>query len=224
MWPHIITFDCYGTLVQWPETLQACFRRVLPEGSDSVAFHRTFTDIHARLRAAPYRPYTHLLRHALHEAMAAWGVPHDQQAPETLLAMVRAIPPYPDVPACLTALATRYRLAIISNTEDQLIAETVRGLAVPFEVITAQQAHAFKPDHRLFAYAFARLGCRASEVVHVGAGYATDMLPAYELGMPRIWINRRGEPGDPRQPPSRELPDLTTLPACITGLARGYSA
>ena len=54
MWPHAITFDCYGTLVQWPETLRACFRCLLPEGDDIGAFHRTFTDIHARLRDAPY--------------------------------------------------------------------------------------------------------------------------------------------------------------------------
>ena len=224
MWPQIITFDYYGTLVQWPETLRTCFRRLLPDGSDIVAFHRTFTDRHSQLRDGPYRPYTHLLRQALHEAMTQWGVPFDQQAPEVLLAMVRSIPPYPDVPACLAALATRYRLVIISNTEDQLIAETVRGLGVPFEVITAEQAQAFKPDHRLFAYAFARLGYRASEVVHVGAGYATDMVPAFELGIPRIWINRRGEPGDPSKPPTRELPDLTALPSCIASLARDCSA
>ena len=108
MWPHIITFDCYGTLVQWPETLQACFRRLLPEGSDIVAFHRTFTDIHSRLREAPYRPYTHLLRHALHEAMAAWGVPHDPQAPETLLAMVRAIAPCVGGRACWSGVYDRH--------------------------------------------------------------------------------------------------------------------
>ena len=118
MWPHIITFDCYGTLVQWPETLRACFRRLLPEGSDIDAFHRTFTAMHARLRDGPYRPYTQLLQQALREAMTQWGVLPTPHAPETLLAMVRSIPPYPDVPACLTALATQYRLAIISNTED----------------------------------------------------------------------------------------------------------
>jgi len=56
MWPHVITFDCYGTLVQWPEVLRACFRRLLPEGSDIGAFHRTFTDVHTRLRDGPYRP------------------------------------------------------------------------------------------------------------------------------------------------------------------------
>jgi 2-haloacid dehalogenase len=159
MWPQIITFDCYGTLVQWPETLHECFRQLLPDDSDIVAFHRTFTDMHSRLRDGPYRPYTHILQQALHEALAQWGVPLTPQAPATLLAMVRVIPPYPDVPSCLTALANRYRLAIISNTEDQLIAQTVRGLGVPFEVITAEQAQAFKPNHRLFAYAFARLGC-----------------------------------------------------------------
>ena len=148
MWPHVITFDCYGTLVQWPETLRACFRRVLPEGSDIEAFQRAFTAVHARLRDSPYRPYTQLLQQALHEAMTRGGVLYTPRASETLLAMVRAIPPYPDVPACLTALATQYRLAIISNTEDQLIAETVRGLGVPCEVITAAQAQVYRLDRK----------------------------------------------------------------------------
>ena len=100
----------------------------------------------------------------------------------------------------------------------------MRGFGVPFEVITAAQAQAFKPDHRLFTYALERLGCRASEVVHVGAGYPTDMVPAFELGIARIWINRRDERGEPRTPPTRALPDLTALPSWIASLAAGGSA
>lgn len=222
MWPHVITFDCYGTLVQWPETLQDCFRDLLPDSADIVAFHRTFTACHTRLRTGPYQPYSQLLRQSLREALTRWGVRADPPALEHFLTLVRAIPPYPDVPGCLTHLASHYRLAIISNTEDQLIAATVRGLGVPFDVITAEQAQAFKPDHRLFAYAFARLGCHAADVLHVGAGYPTDMVPTFELGIPRIWINRRGEMGDHNKPPTRELRDLTDLPACVASLVQSH--
>jgi len=150
------------------------------------------------------------------------GVPAGPWALEHFLTLLRAIPPYPDVPGCLTHLASHCRLAIIANTDDQLIAATVRGLGVPFDVITAEQAHAFKPDHRLFAYAFAHLGCHAADLLHVGAGYPTDMVPAFELGIPRIWINRRGEVGDHNKPPTRELADLSDLPACVASLVQSH--
>ena len=108
---------------------------------------------------------------------------------------------------------------MVSNTEDGPIAETVRGLETPLEVITAEQARAYKPDHRLFAYAFQRLGVAASDVLHVGAGYPTDMVPAFELGLARVWINRRGERADPSRPPTAELPDLADLGAGVDRIA-----
>ena len=89
------------------------------------------------------------------------------------------------------------------------------GLGVPFDVITAEQAQAFKPDHRLFAYAFQRLGCQGTDVLHVGAGYPPDMVSAFELRIPPIWINRRREAGDRTKPPTRELSDLADLPAWV---------
>jgi 2-haloacid dehalogenase len=218
MWPAVITFDCYGTLVRWPETLRACFESFLPNGADVGAFHKKFGEIHVELRGRPYRPYTELLRLTLEHTMTEWGIRGVPEAQEKLLQMVHAIPPYPDVVPVLRELKDACRLAIISNTEDELITATVRGLQVPFEVITAEQARAYKPDHRLFAFAFERLGVSAGDVLHVGAGYATDIVPAFELGLPRIWINRRGEQADPTKPPTAELPDLSGLIACIADL------
>lgn len=218
MWPKVITFDCYGTLVRWPETLRACFESFVPKTADAVTFQKEFGETHTRLRAGPYRPYTEILRLALERTMTKWGIPEVPKAQEKFLKMVRAIPPYPDVVPVLKDLKNASRLAIISNTEDELIAETVRGLQVPFEVITAQQARAYKPDHRLFAFAFERLGVSKGDVLHVGAGYATDIVPAFELGLTRIWINRRGEQVDVTKPPTAELPDLSGLAACVSSL------
>jgi len=219
MWPAVITFDCYGTLVSWPETLRACFESFLPEAADVAAFHKDFGEIHTQLRAGPYRPYTELLRLALERTMTKWEIPGVPKAQEEFLRIIRAIPPYPDVVPVLKDLKKdASRLAIISNTEDELIAETVRGLQVQFEVITAQQARAYKPDHRLFAFAFERLGVSSADVLHVGAGYATDIVPSFELGLSRIWINRRGEQMDVTKPPTAELPDLSGLAACVSSL------
>ena len=218
MWPKVITFDCYGTLVQWPETLRACFESFLPQGADAAAFHMDFGNLHAQLRRGAYRPYSELLRQALDGTMRKWAIPDVPTAQEKLLRMVRAIPPYPDVIPALRSLDGRFRLAIISNTEDELIAETVRGLQVLFEVITAEQTRAYKPDHRMFAFAFDRLGVSVDDVLHVGAGYPTDMVPAFEFGLERVWINRRGEQADSSRPPSAELKDLSGLDSCVASL------
>jgi 2-haloacid dehalogenase len=219
MWPKVITFDCYGTLVRWPETLRAVFDSIASDarGAD---FHKDFSLLHVELKDAGYRPYAEVLQLALQGTMRKWGLDGFDAAYARLMHAIRAIPPYPDVLPVLRRLAQTHRLAIISNTEDALIADTVRGLEVNPEVITAEQAMAFKPDHRLFAYAHERLGVTAAEVLHVGAGLATDMLPAFELGIARIWINRRGEQADPARPVDAELPDLAGLPDAISALAR----
>jgi len=219
VWPKVVTFDCYGTLVRWPETLRAVFGSIVRNAGDVAAFHEDFAKFHVRFKREPYQPYSQVLRRALAATMKQWTLNGVAEAQERLLRGIRAIAPYPDVVPALRAIAPKFRLAIISNTEDQLIADTVRGLEVPLEVITAEQAKAYKPDHRLFEYAHRTLGVSAGDVLHVGAGYATDMVPAFELGLSRIWINRRGERADPSMPPTAELPDLSRLQATIAGLA-----
>jgi 2-haloalkanoic acid dehalogenase type II len=218
VWPKVVTFDCYGTLVQWPETLRGFFDSLLPSGADGAKFHKDFSESHVRLKGEPYRPYSQVLRLALAATMQKWSLGSIPSAQERLLHVVREIAPYPDAVATLASLAQKFRLAIISNTEDEMIAATVRGLGVRCDVITAQQARAYKPDHRLFDYAHERLGVNRDEVLHVGAGYATDMVPAFELGIARVWINRRGERPDPTMAPTAELPDLSSLEATIIDL------
>lgn len=220
MWPRIVTFDCYGTLVRWPETLRSVFDSLLPAGADGARFHKDFGEFHVQLKNEPYRPYSQILRLALEKAMRKWSLGNIAGAQDQLLRSIQAIPPYPEVIPALRSLARKFKIAIISNTEDALIEGTVRGLEIPCEVITAEQAHAYKPDHRLFAYAHQRLGVAAEQVLHVGAGYATDMVPAFELGLARVWINRRGERTDPLMPPTTELPDLSKLESTIETIAK----
>lgn len=218
MWPKVITFDCYGTLVRWPETLRAVFEPLAPAGR-GADFHKDFTALHVALKDAGYRAYSEVLQLALKGTMHKWELTGFDAACARLMRAILAIPPYPEVVQVLRALAARHRLAIISNTEDALIADTVRNLEVALEVITAEQARAFKPNHGLFTFAHARLGVSADEVLHVGAGLATDMVPAFEMNIARIWINRRGETADLVMRPDAELPDLSALEAAITTVA-----
>jgi len=224
MWPRVVSFDCYGTLVQWPETLRAVFAAIVPDPGRVAEFHQDFARAHVRCKAGPYAPYSQVLRRALADTMRQWGLGGVAQAQARLLRAVRSIPPYPDVVPALRSLARGHRLAIVSNTEDRLIEQSVRGLEVPFEVVTAEQARAYKPDHRQFAFAFERLGVSADQVLHVGAGYPTDMVPAFELGLARVWINRRGERAEPSRPPTAELPDLSGLLETVAIVAAGRGA
>jgi 2-haloacid dehalogenase len=150
--------------------------------------------------------------------MRKWKLSDVPAAQNRLLDSIRAIPPYSDVVPAQRSLAEKFKLAIVSNIDDALIEQTVRGLQAPLVVITAEQAQAYKPDHRLFHYAHRRLGVSKEEVLHVGAGLATDMTPAFELGLARVWINRRGERCDPAMTPTAELADLTTLEETVAAI------
>ncbi len=132
---------------------------------------------------------------------------------ETLLAALGQIAPHPEVPPALALLRARYRLGIISNTDDDLIAGTVSAMGTPVDfVVTAQQARAYKPDHRLFQHAHAAMGVTQDETVHVGMGQVTDMKVCHELGIRSVWIDRIGEPPNAAWPPGAVLKDLSGLP------------
>ena len=119
----------------------------------------------------PYRDYKTILQSSLAEVMTREGLSPRPDDGETLLSCLRAIPPYPEVPAVLQRLRAQFRLAIISNTNDDLIAGTIAVIGVPIDfVITAQKARAYKPDHRLFLHAHAVIGVTPDETVHVGMG------------------------------------------------------
>jgi 2-haloacid dehalogenase len=117
----------------------------------------------------------------------------------------------------LQHLRSQFRLAIISNSDDDLIAGTAATIGVPIDfVITAQQARACKPDHRLFRHAHAVIGVTPGETVHVGMGQVTDLKVCHELGIHAVWINRSGETLDPDWAPDAVLPDLTGLPELLS--------
>jgi 2-haloacid dehalogenase len=213
--PTWITFDCYGTLCQFPIDLAA--REILgprASGIDYDAFRNDF----ARLRFetttyGPYKPYRDVLRETLAQMMRDYGLAYRDEDGEALLAAVRAFGPFPEAPAALRRLRARCNLAIISNSDDDLIASNVGNIGVPIDrVITAEQAGAYKPSPVIFAYALRALECEPADLLHVAQGFAYDIVPCHELGWPCVWINRNGLPSDPAYRPYDELPDLSGLP------------
>jgi 2-haloacid dehalogenase len=223
--PKFIAFDCYGTLVQWHSALLTGVRSVLAQHVEATGMDETqVTETVEALRTfsmeqqqrPPYRDYKTILQSSLDEVIVSKKLSPQPNDAETLLSYLRTIQPHPEVPAALKRLRAQFRLAIISNTDDDLIAGTVAAIGVPIDyVITAQQARAYKPDHRLFLHAHSVMGVAPDETIHVGMGQVTDLKVCHELGIRAVWIDRLGETLNPDWTPDAILPDLTGLPELL---------
>ena len=215
--PTYVTFDCYGTLVDFD--IDAVTVRVLgprAEGVDVDAFLREFEEIRYQEILAAYRPYREVLHRSLAQAMQRFGLPYRDDDGAAIVAAVPEFGPFPEVPPSLERIRRHCKIAIISNTDDDLIAGNLRNIGAPFDrVITAEQARAYKPSPAIFRHALRELGCDAGDILHVAQGFRYDIVPAHDLGWARVWINRYGRPGDPDYGPYHELPDLSGLPSLI---------
>jgi len=220
----VITFDCYGTLVQWHDAVRRAAASILERHLSAPASTESIASFAVRLREiamehqqqSPFRDYEAVLDASLNQALRETG--HDATAAdlETLLATLGRIEPHPDVPEALARLREHYRIAVISNTSDHLIADTITAIATPINfVITAQQARAYKPDHALFHHAYAAMGVTKDETIHVAMGQFSDLKVCQELGIRSVWIDREGEPLDPAWQPDAVLKDLSRLPQLL---------
>jgi 2-haloacid dehalogenase len=216
--PRVITFDCYDTLVEFP--IDDVTREILGKRADGVDLDLLLSDFE-KLRFettthGPYRPYREVLQGTLRQIMEAYGLPYREGDGKALIAAVRSWGPFPEVPPVLERLRQHCQLAIITNSDDDIMAENVRRIGVPIDyVITAQQAGAYKPSLATFSYALKQVGCAPAEILHVAQGFEYDIVPAHALGWNRVWINRYGKTGDPAYGPYQELPDLSTLPEAL---------
>ncbi len=222
--PKVITFDCYGTLVQWHRAVRDAARAILSghlendaEEDRVVALAERLRELAMTLQQRPlFHDYASVLRSSLDEALAEVGIDATADDQEKVFSTLRRIEPHPEVPAALHRLRARYRLAIISNTDDDLVADTVAAIGTPIDfVITAQQARAYKPAHQLFLHAHHRIGVTKDETVHVGMGQFTDLKVCHELGIRSVWIDRLGERLNPNWSPQAVLEDLSGLPGLL---------
>ena len=217
---QVVTFDAYGTLVDFelvPATLKALGDRLDLDGLDVDKFIDNFRVMRFQAVLEAYRPYDEVLHSSLEKAMRLHGLEFRASDGDALVAAVSGFGPFPEVPEALRALKSRYEIAIISNTNDDLIAQNIARIGVDFDhVITAQQAGAYKPSRETFEYAYKTIGVDPSQVIHTAQGWEYDLIPTRDLGLARrVWINRFGRRGSTAYQPYDELPDLSGLPALL---------
>lgn len=209
-----LTFDCYGTLIDWETGILAALRASLAvhglEPSDDELLER-YSRAEATAEAGPYLRYREVLARCLRQVSGHYGVEPSDTAAAAFGASVADWPAFPDSTAALRRLKARFRLGVITNCDDDLFAASNVRLGVEFDwVVTAQSVGSYKPDSRNFEAAFARMGLPRERILHVAQSLFHDHVPARRLGLSTVWIDRRHDrPGFGASPPASVRPDAT---------------
>jgi 2-haloacid dehalogenase len=218
---EVLTFDCYGTLIDWEAGILSALHPVIERvglNVDHESLLEHFARIESSIQDGPYRPYREVLSDVLRGLGRELGFRPTESEQEGFGASVGTWPPFPDTVVSLTALRTRYQLAVVSNVDDDLFEGSASLMKVPFDqVVTAQQLRSYKPARAHFDEVLRRLGKPMNRVLHVAQSLFHDVAPAKALGFSCVWVNRRaGRPGggatfpaDAR--PDAEVPDLASL-------------
>jgi 2-haloacid dehalogenase len=209
----VLSFDCYGTLIDWEAGILAGLHAVLdPRGvtADDEDLLERYARHEAAIEAGPYLRYREVLARSLAGVCAELGV---EPRAEDLVAFSGSVgdwPAFPDSAAALARLHGRFKLAVITNCDDDLFAASARRLGTDFDfVITAQQVGGYKPSHRNFEVAFERIDRPRDRILHVAQSLFHDHVPARALGLSSVWIDRRHDrPGSGATPPAAAAPDL----------------
>jgi 2-haloalkanoic acid dehalogenase type II len=220
-----LTFDCYGTLVDWERGIADALAPFLPESLDRRAIAGRYIARERDVEGGAYRPYRDVLAEAsarlLGEMGRAFPPGRERALPESLPAW----PPFPEVPGALRAArALGCRLAILSNVDRDLIAASIARLGVePDLLVTAEECRSYKPAPGHWRTFLERSGASAGRTLHVGASLYHDMVPAARLGLRTVFVNRNAEPVVGAAP-TRVLPDLADLPRVVRELSGGQAA
>lgn len=220
--PTWLTFDCYGTLIQWDEGLLAAMAKILSAKRGDID-QKAFISVydrheHALEEERPHRTFAEVSALSLQRAMDECGLPFDPSDAEVLTSSIGRMPPFPEVVSTLATLkAAGFSLAIISNTDDAIIAGNVAQLGGHIDhVFTAEQARAYKPTEQIFHHAWKTLGIGIDSLVHICASPHLDLAAARQLHFRTVWVDR----GTGRKPtadysPDETVPALDKVPALL---------
>jgi 2-haloacid dehalogenase len=219
---EVVSFDCYGTLINWEAGILPALRSVLAnhgQGMEDSNFLELYGEFEFEAEN-PYRTYRDVLESVVRRFGERFAFQPSASELRSLHESLPKWPPFDDTIAALEKLHQRFKLAIISNIDDDLFAETQKLLKVKFDhVITAQQAKSYKPSLNNFKLALQRIGIGPDRLLHAAQSVYHDVIPAQSLGIATVWVNRKSaRPGvgavrKAEGKPDLEVPDLATLAA-----------
>jgi 2-haloacid dehalogenase len=220
---EVMTFDCYGTLIDWESGIASAMGEILR--SHGVRLEKDdilelFAKLESRIEAGNFHNYKTVLAKVAEGFGEKLGfIPHRKEI-ESFSLSVKDWPPFHDSVEALHSLKKSYRLAVISNVDDDLFAFSAKHLETDFDwVITAEEVKFYKPSLNNFYHAIEKIGIPKERILHVAQSLYHDIEPARKIGLKTVWINRRhGKDGFGATPaakatPDMELPDLRSLAA-----------
>lgn len=218
---EVLTFDCYGTLIDWETGILESLRPIFAAHRIALIPDKTlelYGELESSAERGEHREYKAILRSVLEGLGRRLGFTPTAEELQRFSTSVKDWPAFPDSAEALQALHRKYRLAIISNIDDDLFAFSAQRLQVKFDwIITAQQAKSYKPSLDNFRLAFERIGVPQKRILHVAQSLFHDIAPANVLGLSTVWVNRRhnkegsGATPSAQAHPDLEVPDLRTL-------------
>lgn len=222
---EVLTFDCYGTLIDWETGVTEALQPVLDAHQIQLSedgILELFARFESQLEQGDYRKYKDVLQGVVQKFGEQFGFTPSSLELTALADSVKHWQPFPDTVEALKILKQRLKLAIISNVDDDLFAFTAKHLQVEFDsVITAEQVRSYKPYEQNFQVAIAQIGIPSEKILHVACSIYHDIVPAKSLGLSTVWVNRRfGKEGlgatvPAVSNPDLEVPNLKTLAEMI---------
>jgi 2-haloacid dehalogenase len=211
---EVLTFDCYGTLIDWETGIAAGLRALTATDGREVADEQllaAYAGHEAALEAGPYLRYRDVLAHSAASVCRDFGISPTDGELATFGVSVGEWPAFPDSATALAALQERFRLAVITNCDDDLFARSAARLGTTFDwVVTAESVGSYKPDRRNFEVALERIGLPPGRILHVAQSLFHDHVPAKAMGLATVWIDRRRDrPGFGATPPAEATPDAS---------------
>lgn len=218
---EVMSFDCYGTLIDWETGILTSVKKALSahgvQAADKDILEK-YAALEAETEAGPYLPYRLVLARVMEGLGKHFGATFSAAENDSLAESLPTWQPFPDTVEALQRLSQRYKLAILSNVDSDLFRESARHLQVGFDyVITAQHIASYKPARFNFEMALMKIGRPKEKVLHVAASVFHDIVPAKALGMTTVWLYRRmgkdgfGATEAAEGQPDMVLPDLKSL-------------
>jgi 2-haloacid dehalogenase len=208
-----LTFDCYGTLIDWERGILEALGRVydahgVPVDADPLL--EAFARHEAEIESGTYVRYAQVLAQVLRLLGREHGFSPSEEEVAAFACSVRDWPAFPDSSPALRRLASRYEIVVITNCDDDLFDASAQRLEFDFDrVVTAEQVSSYKPSEHNFEVALEAIGRPRERVLHVAQSLFHDHVPAKRLGLSTVWVNRRGDRDGPgATPPAAAEPDL----------------
>jgi 2-haloacid dehalogenase len=217
----VLTFDCYGTMIDWESGIFSALRPILTAHQQSIsdsALLELYSELELKAESGEFLRYRDVLQSVVRGFGERLGFSPTDAEVRSLPESLANWQPFPDTVEALRKLKSRYQLGVMSNVDDDLFASSAPKLGVAFDhLVTAQQAGCYKPCMKMFKLAEDRIGVSREQWLHVGQSIYHDVIPAQSLGIATVWVNRPSpRPGAGAAKaavgkPDLEVPNLTSL-------------